>query len=193
MLEYARYDWKKITEEVFYAEKRLVVVNRQNVEFLKKQALGNQRQRSRLCAHNHTEDITQEMIIILGKGNYVHPHKHLDKSESFHIIEGSADLIFFDEEGQVTDVVELGDYASGNMFYYRIAESLYHSVIVTSDIFVFHETTEGPYIQSHRTDTVFASWAPKESDAQAVKLYMDSLIEWKNKKKEGKDAQFFRA
>lgn len=169
-------NWEKISEEVFYARKRLVSISQQDIESLKKQALGNKRKRSRLCAHNHTNDITQEMIIALGKGNYVHPHKHLDKSESFHIIEGSADYIFFDEEGHITDVVPLGEYSSGKKFYYRIADSLYHSLIVTSDVFVFHETTKGPYIEFSRTDTVFASWAPKEDDKEAVKAYFSELI-----------------
>ncbi len=168
--------WKEISEEIFYPRKRLVSISQQDVEFLKTQALSNKRKRSRLCAHNHTDDITQEMIIALGKGNYVHPHKHLDKSESFHVIEGSADYIFFDEEGHITDVVPLCEYSSGKRFYYRIADSLYHSLIVTSNVFVFHETTKGPYVQSNRTDTVFAPWAPNEDDKEAAKAYFSELI-----------------
>lgn len=170
-------DWKQVSEEVFYAKKGSVIANRQSVEFLKTQALNNRRKRSRLCAHNDADEITHEMIIVHGKGNYVRPHKHIDKSESFHIIEGAADLIFFDEEGQVTEVVQLGEHSSGKAFYYRIAEPLYHSVIVTSDIFVFHETTKGPFIQSNRTDIVFASWAPDESDNEAAKTYMNKLMD----------------
>ena len=176
MLDYVDYGWKKITEEVFYTGRKLVPVSHQHVEFLKKQALKNPRKRSRLCAHYGTDEITQEMIIVLGKDNYGHPHKHLGKSESFHVIEGLADLVFFDDEGQLTDVIQLGDYASGKMFYYRIADAINHSVIVRSDVFIFHETTKGPYIQSNRADTVFASWAPKESDSEKAQSYFYNLL-----------------
>ena len=85
-------------------------------------------------------------------------------------------LSFFDEKGQVADVIQVGDYASGKAFFYRIAEPVNHSVIIRSDIFVFHETTKGPYIQSNRTDAVFAPWAPKESDLEESQRYFNNLL-----------------
>ncbi|MBF0523075.1 MAG: cupin fold metalloprotein, WbuC family [Candidatus Omnitrophica bacterium] len=171
------HKWKKVSEEVYYAPEKLVAVTQENVSFLKKVAQANKRRRSRLCAHNDTGDLTQEMIIVLGKGNYVRPHKHLDKSESFHVIEGSAKLIFFDEKGNFTHAVSLGDHSSGKVFFNRIADASYHSLMVTSDFFVFHETTKGPFIQGNRTDTVFASWAPQDNDEAAAQAFMDKLKE----------------
>lgn len=36
------------------------------------------------------------MLIVMAKGSYIRPHKHKNKSESFHIIEGLLDVIVFD-------------------------------------------------------------------------------------------------
>ena len=81
-------------------------------------------------------------------------------------------LVFFDDEGVITDVIELGGPSSGRVFFNRIADSRYHSLVITSDFFVFHETTKGPFIAGNRTDTVFAPWAPKDGEDELIKNYM---------------------
>jgi len=113
------------------------------------------------------------MLIVHAKNTYVRPHKHLNKSESFHIIEGSADVIIFNEEGSIIEVIEMGDFKSGKQFYYRLSEPYYHTLLIHCDFLVFHETTSGPF---NRSDTVFASWSPSEEDTNGVNIFMESLI-----------------
>ena len=101
-----------------------------HIVMLKEKGLMNKRQRSRLCAHNEVGDTLHEMLIIHTKDTYVRPHKHLNKSESFHIVEGSLNVILFDEEGQITDVIQMGNYLSGNFFYYRLFLMIHlHSIV----------------------------------------------------------------
>lgn len=164
---------KEISEEIFYAEEDVVTVNQQNIEFLKGQALKNRRRRSRLCTHKDIHDVLHEMLIIHTNDTYVRPHKHLGKSESFHVIEGTIDVIIFDEQGGISKVISMGDYCSGKVFYYRIAQPLYHMVIIISPAAVFHECTNGPFKKS---DTVYAPWAPQEEDKEAVRAYFRELI-----------------
>jgi cupin fold WbuC family metalloprotein len=164
---------RKINDEVYYAYDDIVCVKRDNIEELKSIAEKNIRKRTRLCAHPDEGNILHEMFIILGKENYIRPHRHLHKSESFHVIEGSADIILFDDRGTPIQRIELGDYSSGRRFYFRIDRSIFHTVVVISACFVFHETTNGPF---NRSDTEFALWAPEEIHVSAGNLFLcDSL------------------
>src|SRR4030042_3603215 len=141
---------KQINEEVFIAEDRIVKAGYQDIEFFKVKSKNNQRKRIRLCAHRGIEDKVHEMLIVHTKDTYVRPHKHLNKSESFHIIEGSADVVVFDDDGNITEVIQMGDYSSGRKFYYRISDPYYHTLNITSQFLLFHETTKGPF---RRADT----------------------------------------
>ena len=164
--------YRKVSPEVFYNLTPSVGVSRQYVSFLKEAALETGRRRSRLCTHGAPEGPLHEMFIVHERDTYVRPHKHLAKSESLHIIEGSADLILFEEDGRITRVVPMGDYRSGRPFYYRIAPSCYHSLVIRSELLVFHETTTGPF---RREAMAFAPWAPDESDAAELAAYLDRL------------------
>jgi len=163
---------KQVSEEVFFGDETMVTVNNQDIIFLKEKALSNKRERSRLCAHRDTDELLHDMLIIHTGDTYVTPHKHLNRSESFHIIEGSVNAILFDDDGSITNVVQMGDYSSGNIFFYRIPEKFYHTLVITSEIIVFHEATTGPF---NSEDTIFAPWAPNSKDTVAVKKFMGYL------------------
>jgi len=163
---------KKINNEVFYASDEIIKISKEDIEFLKQKALKNKRKRCRLCTHKDVNDKIHEMIIVHTKETYVRPHKHLNKSESFHIIEGSADIVIFDEKGKITQAIPMGDYSSGKKFYYRMTKPYYHTLLIKSDILVFHEITNGPF---KREDTVFAPWSPKDDDKEGVKNFMREL------------------
>jgi len=163
-----------LPEEILFVDEQILTVDRKRIESLKELAVKNKRTRVRLCTHPNADHNCHEMLIVHLKGNYIPPHKHIDKSDSIHVIEGTADLIFLDEKGEIFKVVHLGVSGSGKEFYYRISEPIYHTLIVTSDIFVFHETCKGPY---DRSETVFGEWAPHEDDLEAAQLYMKDLVE----------------
>jgi cupin fold WbuC family metalloprotein len=154
----------KLNDEVLVASSPLVQLGREDIEALKQRALGNPRRRIRICAHPDTADRLHEMLIVHTRGAYVRPHKHLQKSESVHIIEGEVDVVFFDDAGAVTEVVRMGDYGSGRKFFYRVGGPRYHTLLITSEFLVFHEVTNGPF---RREDTVFAPWGPEEADTAA--------------------------
>ena len=110
--------WINQNEEVFYQKQRgLLLIEKKDVDYLRKVAFGNPRQRARFCTHNSIDDKVHEMIIFHKKGTYVRPHKHVLKTESFHLVDGEADVLIFDEEGKLTHVQNLGKYESGKCFY----------------------------------------------------------------------------
>ena len=158
--------------EVLYAEDPIVQVDREDIEFLVERAAKNPRKRVRLCAHKNVDDNLHEMLIVHARDCYVRPHKHLSKSESFHIIRGVVDIVLLDETGHIIEVVPMGEYGTGRKFFYRLADPYYHTLLIHSDYVIFHEITNGPF---NRADTIFAPWAPAETDAATVESFMKEL------------------
>ena len=164
--------WVKKNEEVFYPKQTdIIEVAKQDIDYLIQEAQKNIRKRARYCTHSSAEDDVHEMIIYHKKGTYIRPHKHIGKTESFHLIDGETDVVFFDDEGKIEHVLSLGVYASGKPFYYRIPESVYHSQIFRKNT-LFHEVTKGPF---EKDETVFPRWAPEEDKHSLVNEYMKKL------------------
>jgi cupin fold WbuC family metalloprotein len=160
---------RKINEEVFIAADEIVKLGSDELAFLKRQAATNQRRRARICAHKSNDDLLHEMIIAISADSYIHPHKHLGKSESFHIVEGEVDVVVFSDEGDVVEIIELGGPATGRRFFYRLAQSAFHTLLIRSEFLVVHEVTNGPFT---RDRTVLAPFAPPEEDVDRARAYM---------------------
>lgn len=163
-----------VNPEVIVSDEPIVRVNQEYMETLKERARQNPRRRIRLCAHCSVNDLLHEMLIVHERGTYVRPHKHLNKTESLHIIDGLADVVVFDDDGKITDVMQMGDYKSGRIFYYRMQYPYFHTFLIHSEILLFHEVTNGPF---NRNDTVFAPWAPDETNVSST---LDFLKRIKN-------------
>ena len=164
--------YKENSPEVLVADEEIVKVARPDIDFLKARVPATLHRRARFCAHKSGGDAIHEMLIVLSRGTYIRPHKHLAKSESFHVIEGAVDVVIFDEAGAVSEVVRMGDYASGKNFYYRLAHPAYHTLILRTENLVIHETTNGPF---RREETIFAPWSPVETDVAAAEAFMKKL------------------
>ncbi len=159
------------SEEVLVADGGVVRVTAADVVEVRSRGARSPRRRARLCLHPGSEETLHEMVICLVAGTYVQPHRHVGKSESFHLIEGELDVVLFQDNGSVQDVIRMGSYRSGRTFLYRLMEPCYHTVLVKSPFVVFHETTNGPF---RATETEFAQWAPTEADP-AVATYMQDI------------------
>ncbi|QJQ03382.1 WbuC family cupin fold metalloprotein [Herbaspirillum rubrisubalbicans] len=159
--------------EVIYSDMEVVTASRADILHLEQLSASNARQRVRLCAHDSLEDSLHEMLIVIqGPSAYVRPHKHPGKSESMHVISGRVDLVMMDDAGAVTQIIEMGDYASGLPFYERVDRPIFHTLIIRSDVLVFHEVTNGPFLPNA---TVFPDWAPDGSDAALAGRYVGEL------------------
>ena len=66
----------------------------------------------------------------------------------------------------------MGELRTGLKFYYRLPPSCFHTILIRSDVLVFHEVTNGPF---KLEDTVLADWAPKETDVADVSLYLSEI------------------
>lgn len=165
---------RQVNPEVFYGDQAIFRLSSADINALKDKAKQNPRRRIRVCAHRGIGDIVHEMFIVHARDTYIPPHKHPGKSESFHVIEGAVDVVVFEEDGSVREVIKMGEYLSGRPFYYRISDPLYHTLIIRSDVLVFHETTSGPF---NRADTIFAPWAPEENNPAGCEVFMGKLLQ----------------
>ena len=163
---------RRINQEVLVAQDPIPAVGPEEIRALIVKSDGNPRQRIRICTHSDANDRIHEMLIVHQRGVYVPPHSHIAKTESFHVISGLADVVIFDTQGLVQQVIPIGDWSTGRKFFLRIPPDCIHSLRVLSDHFVFHETTSGPF---RREDTLFPAWAPEESDLPGVARFMDRL------------------
>jgi cupin fold WbuC family metalloprotein len=158
--------------EVYYSDDGLVTADDATIAELKRIAAANPRLRSRLCTHPDPSSGLHEMLIVHHRQAYVRPHKHLGKPESFHLMEGTARVVIFEDDGQIRDVLEMAPFGQDKLCYYRMPDEVFHTILITSEWLVFHETTAGPFDPSH---TAFPDWAPDGKDAAAAVNYMAQL------------------
>ncbi len=162
----------ELSDEVYVAAEPIVKIGRAEIDLLKKRVLLAPRGRVRICAHQNSDEPLHEMIIALKQNTYIRPHKHLKKSESFHIVEGEVDVVALDDAGGIREIIKLGEPASGKNFYYRLSTAVFHTLLIRSNLLILHETTNGPF---QTGDAIFAAWAPEESDVAAAQAYMAAL------------------
>lgn len=163
---------RKVNDEVFIAEDAIVRLGDEEIAFLKRQARASPRKRARICAHKTNDDALHEMVIAISADSYIHPHRHVGKSESFHIVDGEVDVAIFNDTGELSEVIRLGAPASGRCFYYRLSESAYHTLLIRSDFLIVHEVTNGPF---DRDQTVLAPFAPTEDRVEEAHAYMQRV------------------
>lgn len=155
--------------ELFLAEGPISELGEVEIDLLREAVKKTAKRRARINAHPDSKDLLHEMIIALEPGSYIRPHKHPGKSESFHIIEGAVDIVVFDDAGDIVRIVPLLARGGGGAFFYRMSEPYFHTLLIKSELLIVHEVTNGPFKPE---GTVFADFAPLDSEPQAAEAFM---------------------
>jgi cupin fold WbuC family metalloprotein len=167
-----RDDLREVSEGIFYADSPIVLVGAGIIDLLKTRAGTTPLRRARVCAHPSPGSDQHDMLIASHRETYVAPHRHLDKSESFLILEGLADVLLFDESGGLLDLIRMGPVSSGHPFFYRMPARQYHALLIASEVLVFVESTRGPFDPA-RTEN--APWAPDASRITEGRAYLAGI------------------
>lgn len=163
-----------MNEAIFNVED-ILEISPELVEELKIKAEKSPRKRFRLCMHHSLADQTQEMLIVFRQGTFMPPHRHPQgKSESYHLVEGSMTVYFFDDNGTVIRSIPMEAYGNDKPFLYRLSASYWHMPLITSDWLVYHETYTGPFAKD--SDVQFPEWAPDEMDSEAIQKFVSRLL-----------------
>ena len=101
---------------------------------------------------------------LMQKKSYMQPHLHPgeEKIEKIYIIKGSVCCFFFDDNGKVTNKIDL---KTDGKKIISVPAFTWHTYAITSDVAVTYETMMGKYNPS--TWKKFAEWAPKEQSEEA--------------------------
>lgn len=160
--------------EAIFATDDILEVTPATVAKLKALAADSPRGQSRLCMHHTIEHPLHEMINVCRRRAYIRPHRHPEgKSESYHVIEGSMTVYFFDDDGRVVRRLRMGEPGSGATFLYRLAASRWHLPVADSPMVVYHETFVGPFRRD--ADVEYAPWSPAADDRDAVEAFMRDI------------------
>ncbi len=161
--------------ESIYNNQDILEITPKIIDDLKRRALASPRKRFRLCMHHSTAHQTQEMLIVFHKDTFMPPHRHPEgKSESYHVVEGSMTVYFFNDEGKVIRSIEMGEAGGEKAFLYRLSCNAWHMPVPTSECVVYHETYSGPFEKDY--DVEFPPWAPQEEDKDQVKRFLADIV-----------------
>ena len=153
-------------ENIFVLEPKLIT-------HLKDMALKADNERYRYYIHKSNDHLTQEMIIVFHKDTVIAPHRHpVGRSESYHLIEGSMNVYFFDDLGNVKRAISLHEKSKNKGFYYRLSKSEWHIPVAISEFMVFHETLTGPSISEEHIE--YPSWKDKFNTKEKIKNLVNS-------------------
>ena len=125
----------------------------------------------RLCLHESPGALLHDMIVVHYTGQYFRPHKHMEKSESYHMIEGGMGVVVFDDEGKVVDACRMD---TSDTTVYGVGTGMYHTNFPLTEVAVYHESRPGPFVPG---DSVFAPWGPDGEDEEAVRKFVAELAE----------------
>ncbi len=105
------------------------------------------------------------MLNAVEPGSYVQPHKHEnpDKREVFILLRGKMAVVFFDDDGNITENLILDNKENYGV---EIPPAVWHTIIALERGTVVYEVKDGPYSPSD--DKNFASWAPKEDEKESA-------------------------
>jgi glucose-6-phosphate isomerase len=157
------------TSSVLLGRQPIGTVSQDVMERLKQMAVEAPLKRARLCLHSSHEDAVQEMVIALHQSTYIRPHRHQNGTESFHMIEGSVLIGFFEETGEIRETLQLqADRRS--IFLYRLSASFWHTVLPLTEFAVFHEVAKGPF-----TVAEYPAWEP-ENEPHAIQQFKNRVM-----------------
>jgi len=142
------------------------------LELLKTEAVKSERLRKNYNYHESFDDPINRMLNAVEPGSYVQPHKHEnpDKREVFLLLRGKMAVVFFDNEGNITEHVILDNEKH---FGVEIPPSVWHTIIALKPGTVVYEIKDGPYFPAD--DKNFANWAPREGDTECMD-YMNEIL-----------------
>lgn len=150
----------------------VIKIQQKILEQLSAEAKSSDRKRKNFNYHPAFSDPINRMLNAVEPGSYIQPHKHEnpDKREVFLLLKGKMAVVFFDEEGKITDHMILDNKEN---FGVEIPPSVWHTLISLESGTVVYEVKDGPYSPSD--DKNFARWAPKEGEANC-ETYLEKII-----------------
>ena len=126
----------------------------------------------RICLHPSYNDPLQDMVLIQHSKNFYPPHKHANRYDTYHILEGSLGIVIFSNDGKITQ----GHKLSKNTLY-KTPKNKYHLTLPITSKVIYHEYRSGRF--DRKTNCIFPNWAPhnKKNKIEFKKKILKKLNE----------------
>jgi cupin fold WbuC family metalloprotein len=154
----------------FYCVDPCVMVDDALIDAMCAESARWDRRNVRLCLHSSAGAAYHEMVALEWYGHYFPPHKHFDKGETLHIIDGELGVLGFDDAGNVVFSTVLG---RNDCLIASLGPGRWHMTVPMTGTAIYHESKPGPFLGD--ADRMFATWAPLPEDTDAVARYLDEI------------------
>ena len=152
MKKYLKED-KKGKSKAFFYKSKVILFNKKFLNFLISTYKKDLKD-LRICLHPNYKDKHQDMIILQQKKNFYMPHKHLYKSETYHMLKGKMGCLLFNKKGKIIFKCKLG---KNDIF--RVPVNTFHTMIPITKYVIFHENKAGTFLK--KNDSVYFNWTKK--------------------------------
>lgn len=131
------------------------------------QAQASPRGRKNLNWHEPQSDAIQRFFNLMLAGTYVRPHRHSlqNRWELTLLLDGTVDLLSFDDQGLLLSRETLSGDATRAV---EVPPQTWHSYVVRAGSALLFEVKQGPYDAGQ--DKRFADWAPAEHEPGAERM-----------------------
>lgn len=158
--------YKCIRENVYYAHDTISDAGDSEIRELCVVAEAHPRKRSRICFHENSQSTIQEMLVVFAKGIYLRPLKqNLERTITYVVVRGVAELIEFEDNGQIKNVRKVGAAQSGYPCFFKVKAASIRTFDVLSDFFIFVEVNEGPFTDAM---TEYPEWSKPEQGEENI-------------------------
>ena len=129
-------NWKLKTGQVFYPERseELVLLSKHAIKKLQSVGKNDGSGKARYCCHVNEQSQLHEMFIYHESGTVITPHKVSSGPESYLILEGCLDLVFYSDEGEFRQVTRLSAFGGDENFFVRIPDPVFRGIVVDFEL-----------------------------------------------------------
>ena len=120
-----------------------MIIDESLLNKLSNEAGKDSRLRKNFNLHQSLNDEVQRLLNALEPGTIMPIHRHLDTEETYMLLRGEMNIIFYNDDKQITDTFLLST-AKGN-FGIHIPAKQWHSLEVIEKGTVIFEVKKGPY------------------------------------------------
>lgn len=117
-------------------------------DWMMEQAVLNPRKRWNYNLHQSLQDPAQRLLYALDPSTKFSIHRHCDTSETYILLRGNVDILYYDENGHLQDKVEMSEMSVRGG---QVPINQYHSLSVNEPSIIML-VKDGPYEPSQEQD-----------------------------------------
>ena len=120
-----------------------MIIGKMLLDNLSDQAKSSPRLRQAMDLRNSPEDLSQRILNALEPGTVMPIHRHHTSSETVVLLRGKIRWLFYDDNGNETESVELD--VDGDLRMLNVEKDRWHSLECLETGSVLYESKDGPY------------------------------------------------